>query len=507
METEAKIRRLHFVDGLSIGELVRKFNISRNTIRKVLRSKKAGRDYDRGINQPKPKLGAYKDKLEDLLIADSRLAKKERRSAKRYHDELIKCGYKGAYDSIQRFVKDWKFKNSKEGTSDAFIPLSFASGEAYQFDWSDERVELAGVETKVCVAHFKLCYSRKSFVVAYLRQTHEMLFDAHNKAFKFFGGLTVRGIYDNMKAAIDSVLSGKDRKFNIKFMALMDHYLIEPTACTPSAGWEKGQIEKQVQDIRDWFFRPRLKFKSLEELNAYLENRCHEVAKKRQHPDMKDQTIEEVYLKEKPSLRALSAPFPAYKEACCGVTSTCIIKFETNSYSVDCIYANKMVMVRIYADKIEASYNGEQIASHARSFNRYQTFLNPYHYLPLLERKPGALRNGAPFKNWELPKSIIEVKDLLMKRKGGDREAADILLAMNDYGVEEVGVACDLALQDKAVSRDYIINMITRLRDDGKCDQIILPETLLLKEEPTSNCSQYNTLLLYSDKEISNAVK
>ena len=118
-----------------------------------------------------------------------------------------------------------------------------------------------------------------------------MLFDAHARGFAFFGGVPKRGIYDNMKTAVTSVFTGKDRVFNRRFLIMADHYMIEPTACSPAAGWEKGQVENQVQTIRGRFFQPRLRFASLEELNGWLEAECRRWAERQAHPEQSEQTV------------------------------------------------------------------------------------------------------------------------------------------------------------------------------------------------------------------------
>lgn len=117
------------------------------------------------------------------------------------------------------------------------------------------------------------------FVRAYPRETQEMVFDAHDKAFAFFGGACARGIYDNMKTAVDAIFVGKDRAYNRRFQQMCGHYLVDPVACTPASGWEKGQVENQVGVLRRRFFVPRPKFKSYAELNAWLEDRCLAYAK------------------------------------------------------------------------------------------------------------------------------------------------------------------------------------------------------------------------------------
>ena len=152
----------------------------------------------------------------------------------------------------------------------AYIPQSFDPGESFQFDWSYELVELGGEPVRVRVAHFRLCYSRMPFCVAYTRESLEMVLDAHVRAFEYFGGSCRKGIYDNLKTVVTKVLTGKDRTFNRRFLNLASHYLFEPVACTPAAGWEKGQVENQVRFIRNRLFVPRLKFADIEELNQWL---------------------------------------------------------------------------------------------------------------------------------------------------------------------------------------------------------------------------------------------
>ena len=169
------------------------------------------------------------------------------------------------------------------------MPLTFAPGEAYQFDWSHEIVVMDGVTTTVKVAHVRLCHSRMMFVRAYPRETQEMVFDAHERAFAFFKGACARGIYDNMKTAVETIFVGKDRQYNRRFLQMCSHHLVEPVACTPASGWEKGQVENQVGLVRERFFTPRLRFKSYDELNAWLLDKCVAWAKAHAHPERPEQ--------------------------------------------------------------------------------------------------------------------------------------------------------------------------------------------------------------------------
>jgi transposase len=124
------------------------------------------------------------------------------------------------------------------------VPLNFAPGEACQFDWSHEVVLINGTTVIVKVAHVRLCHSRMPFVRAYPRETQEMVFDTHDQAFAFFKGACTRGIYDNMKTAVETIFVGKERAYNRRFLQMCGHYLVDPVACTPTSGWEKAVAMK-----------------------------------------------------------------------------------------------------------------------------------------------------------------------------------------------------------------------------------------------------------------------
>lgn len=171
----------------------------------------------------------------------------------RLFEDLRGRGYEGGYDAVRRYARRWAIKHG-HATAEAYVPLSFAPGEAYQFDWSHEIAILRGATVTV---HLRLCHSRMLFMRAYRRESQEMVFDAHDKGFAFFRRTCQRGIYDNMKTAVETVLVGKDRAINRRFVQLCNHYLVEPVACTPAAGWEKGQVEHQAGLSRQRFFTPR----------------------------------------------------------------------------------------------------------------------------------------------------------------------------------------------------------------------------------------------------------
>ena len=218
MEVIAEIRRRHLVSGESISSIARDLKLSRPTVRKHLQTESEAVYFRQ--HQPAPKLGEFQSVLESWLSTERHLPKAQRRSAQRLFECLQAEGYRGAYDSVQRFVKQWKAAQTRPTIKEAFVPLFFAPGDACQFDWSQEHVEIGGIAQTIKVAHFRLAYSRQMFVAAYPCETQEMVLDAHNRAFAFFGGVPNRLIYDNLKTVVDTILVGKDRHFNRRFMAL-----------------------------------------------------------------------------------------------------------------------------------------------------------------------------------------------------------------------------------------------------------------------------------------------
>ncbi len=492
VETIAKIRRYHFVKGHGIKAISRKLGISRNTVRKVIRSEATEHFYKR-IVQPQPQLGKHVPHLNELLEEDWKRPRKRRLTARRLFELIQAEGYAGGYDSIQRFTKSWRAKKGKEPAG-GYIPLSFAPGDAYQFDWSHEMVALDGVPQKLKVAHFRLSNSRQPFLAAYPRESTEMVLDAHNRAFSFYGGTCRRGIYDNMSTAVTKVLSGKERIFNRRFLQMCSHYLVEPVACTPGSGWEKGQVEKQVKNIREWLFTPMPRFKNIEELNVWLEEQCIAIGKKRKHPEDKEHTIWELFQKEKETLIPVHFPFDSYAERECRISSTCLVHYDRNHYSVLSKLAGQSATVLATADLIQIVKNGEIVGEHIRQFGRGKTIYDPWHYLGILERKPGALRDGAPFKDWDLPGGIKQIQKRLLPRKGGDREFVEILIAARDHGLEITDDACKAALSDKTVRSEVVLNLITRELDPPPIAPVYTPERLILSEEPLADCSRYDSL-------------
>ncbi len=493
VETIRKVRLAYHRDKKPIREIARDFKLSKNTVKKIIRSGATELAYVRQ-EQPRPKLAPFQERLSECLAEDRVKPSRDQRTVLVLFEQLQREGFAGGYDSIRRFASQWQEKE-KVAQAKAFIPLTFDPGEAFQFDWSHEHVELAGMPVTVKVAHFRLCYSRKPFCFAYPRESLEMVLDAHARAFEHFGGACRKGIYDNLKAVVTKILMGKDRVFNRRFQNLASHYLFEPVACTPASGWEKGQVENQVNFIRQRFFVPRPKFADLAELNDWLTEQCENLAARHRHPEFPERTVAEVFAEERERLVAVSTMFDGYKEIAARVSSTALVSFDRNRYSVHTSAAGKAVMVRAYADRVVLARDGQVVGIHLRQFGRDKTIYDPCHYLELLKHKPGALRNGAPFKEWVLPEPLKEVRLNLAKRPDGDRQFVGILCVIPVYGLEAVTNACAQALAAKVASRDVVLNLLSRKHDEPPASECSTPNVPLLTVLPVADCHRYDSLL------------
>ena len=378
------------------------------------------------------------------------------------------------------------------------MPLVFAPGEAFQFDWSEDWAILSGERTKLQVAHTKLSHSRAFIVRAYPLQTHEMLFDAMTQAFRVLGGVPRRGIFDNMKTAVDRIGSGKARQVNARFAAMASHYLFEPEFCNPASGWEKGQIEKNVQDARRRLWQPLPNFSDLDGLNAWLEERCIEQWSQIVHGVVPG-SVADAHAGEVASLMALGRPFDGFVEQTKRVTPTCLVHFDRNRYSVPASFANRPVSLRIYPERIVVVAEGQILCEHERIIDRShhhpgRTVYDWRHYLAVIQRKPGALRNGAPFV--DLPEAFRRLQGLLLKRPGGDREMVEILALVLHHDEQAVLCAVEVALEAGVPTKTHILNLLHRLVD-GKETAVALidaPQALTLRQEPKANVARYDTL-------------
>ena len=490
MEMLGRIRRMYLRDKLSLHDIAKRTGLSRNTLRKWL---KAPEDvttpaYSRAKSYGK--LAAFTEELEQSLKADAHRIKQDRRTAKALFLQIKAGGYSGGYSRVTDFIREWRQSEGKK--PHAFVPLTFELGEAFQFDWSEEGLVVGGIYRRMQVSHMKLCASRAFWLVAYPSQGHEMLFDAHTRSFAALGGVAQRGIYDNMKTAVDKVKKGKGRIVNARFAVMCAHYLFDADFCNVASGWEKGVVEKNVQDSRRriWLEAKTRQFGSFEELNAWLSERCRALWSEIRHPEYKQFSVAEMLEQEQLQMMPMPTPFDGYVEQESKVSSTCLVSVARNRYSVPCELAGQRVSSRLYPNRVTVVAGDVVVASHARLSDRDQTCYDWQHYIDLVQRKPGALRNGAPFA--DMPEPLKKLKLGLLRHPGGDKVMAQVLAAVPTAGLEAVLVAVELVIESGALSAEHVHNVVARLRASPMPQSV--QTTLELVEAPLADTARYDGL-------------
>ena len=503
MDMLGKVRRMKMRDKISISEIAKRTGLARNTIKKWLHAPgSVTPKYLRGKDLRKR--SSFEPILLQALKADQLRHKDNRRTARALFVQITAQGYRGGYSAITDYIRAWREQAGK--APKAFVPLVFENGEAFQFDWSEEGLLVGGLFYKVQVAHMKLCASRAFWLVAYPAQSHEMLFDAHTRSFAALGGVARRGIYDNMKTAVDKVKKGKARVVNARFTAMCSHYLFDADFCNVASGWEKGIVEKNVQDSRRriWIEAGEQRFGSFIELNTWLAHRCRAVWAETTHPEHIGFTVAEMLEIERDHLMAMPEPFDGYVEKPSRVSSTCLVSVARNRYSVPCEWANQRVSTRLYPNQVMVAAGNQIVARHDRLSSQGKTAYDWQHYIELIQRKPGALRNGAPFL--DMPPVLLQLRQSLLRYPGGDRVMADILAVVPRAGLEAVLVAVAIALEDVTpsgqVSIEHVENVLARLNSPPAPP---LAETdLQLKEAPRADTARYDQLRDIQQQETEN---
>ena len=487
-----KIRRMYYRDKLTVSEIARRTSLSRNTIKKWLRTPD-GTEPKYHRQHSDRKLAPYEARLQKALETDAHRPKRDRRTALKLWQEISAQGFTGSYSRVTEYVRHWREGVGQGAATKAFVPLKFALGEAFQFDWSEEGLIVGGIYRRLQVAHLKLCASRAFVLVAYPSQGHEMLFDAHTRAFAALGGIPRRGIYDNMKTAVDKVHKGKGRTVNARFAALASHYLFDTDFCNVASGWEKGVVEKNVQDSRRriWQDAGQRRFGSFLELNLWLLERCRALWREIRHPEYSELSVAEMLEHELPHLMPMPVPFDGYVESQHKVSSTSLVSVARNRYSVPCEFVGQRVSARVYPERIDIVQADTVMASHLRQASAGNILYDWQHYIPLLERKPGALRNGAPFA--DMPEALQRLRRGLLKREGGDRLMAKVLAAVPGHGLEAVLVAVELVLESGVLSVEHVENVLSRIRHPAP-SALTVETGLVVEDPPLADTGRYDAL-------------
>ena len=443
------------VEGMSIRETARTFGLHRDTVRKML-AYSVPPGYRRQSPPGKPKLKPFTGVIDRILEDGLARPRKQRHTAKRIFERLRdEYGFDGGYTTVKDYVRE-----HRRQTREMFVPLSHAPGQA-QCDFGEALVVIGGAERKAHCFVIDLPHSDGCFVRAYPVETTEAFLDGLVSAFSFLGGVPRSILYDNTKLAVAKILGDGRRQRTRAFTELQSHYLFEDRFGRPGKGNEKGKVEGLVGYMRRNFLVPIPSFESFDSLSAYLERRCLERtdAQLRSHTETIGQRMER-------DLDALLPLPPAAYDACekqAGrVSSLSLVRHRTNDYSVPMAYGYREVLVRGYVDQVMISCGTEVIASHPRSYDRDDFVYDPIHYLPLLERKPGALDQAATLQGWELPEEFGTLRRLLESRMGrrGKREYVQVLRLLETFNQQEVHAAVKDAIHLGSLSFDAMKHLV-----------------------------------------------
>jgi transposase len=473
VEDREKIRRAYFIEKKSQRQIAKELGCSRDTVKKAIRSAESGR-YTLTQPRPAPVLGPYKVRIDELLEQNERLPRKQRYIGHTMYKDIHAQGYRGSESTVRGYIAQ---RRREKRRPQVYIPLEFDPGTDAQADWGEALAIIAGERVTVQVFFMRLCYSRRLFVMAFPAQKQEAFFEGHVRAFHHFQGVPQRISYDNLKAAVLRVLQGQNRQEQQAFIVFRSHYLFASHFCTPGQGHEKGRVEDGVGFGRRNFMVPPPDVASFDELNAHLLAACLEDDER--CIDRQPMTIGEAWEVEKPYL----LPLPEKDFECCVVDTVVLnsfgqVEFETNRYSVPAEKAYHNLVVKAYPFRVDVLHMNDVIASHPRWYGKKQDILDPLHYLPLLEQRPGAFDHAKPIRRWRESWPAVYERLLARLREQwpdgkGVQEFVRILRLHEEHPAEVIERAVEQALAYGCVHLDGVLLCLRQLLQPQSLPSVI----------------------------------
>jgi len=451
VEIYAAVRRFVFVEGRSRREAARVFGISRTTIDKMC-AYASPPGYRRKAPPTRPKLDPFIPIIDAIMQSDAQAPRKQRHTARRIFERLRdEHGFSGGITIVTDYVRA-----ARQRTAEKFVPLSHPPGHA-QVDFGEAIGVVGGVRRKLHVFFMSLPHSDAAFMKAYPAETTEAFLDGHVSAFAFFGGVPQSILYDNTKLAAARICGDGKRERTRAFTGLISHYLFRDRFGRPGKGNDKGKVEGLVKNGRRRFLTPVPVAASFDELNACLEAAC--LADQDRKAGRHSETIGERLMADLSGFCALPAgTFEPCDVRTARVSSTSLVRYRGNDYSVPTTHGHRSIVVKGFVDKVVLVAGSEEIARHPRSYERGAFVFDPLHYLALIEQKPGALDQAAPLQGWHLGDPFDHLRRLLEARMGnrGKREFIQVLRLMEVLDCDLVASAVEQAIKLGALSFDAI---------------------------------------------------
>jgi hypothetical protein len=350
----------------------------------------------------------------------------------------------------------------------ASVPLEFGPGKDGQVDFGESYADIAGQRVKLHGFEMRLNYSRKKFIQYFPSTEKEAFLEGHVRAFAFFGGVVSRLSYDNLSAGVAAVGQGKLRTLTREFKQLKGHYNFDTNFCKPGleGAHEKGGVEGGIGFSRRNWMVPVPKFNSLEQLNAYILQKC--IDDEDRQVDGETQTIGDAWKIELPALLPLPPrPFDPAVSHRGLVDNYSTVTLKQSHYSVPAKYVGRGLTIRSYWDRVEITDGLTLVATHLRTYKKDEYVLNPEHYLDLLERRPHAIPYARPLLHHTWPDGYWELYQKMLVEIGpsaAGRDFVRILKCHVKYGAQLVGTAVQESMQFGSANADFIITRVDRAR-------------------------------------------
>jgi transposase len=456
MEQWTEIRLALRHEEISKRELMRREGISWDTLKKI-ESHSEPPGYRMSGPRNRPKLGPYLEVIAQIIKDDKKVPKKQRHTATRIYHRLRGMGYEGKYTQVREAVREIK-KVSQE----VYMPLIHRPGEA-QVDFGYGLAKVSGVLKKVAFFVMSLPYSDAFFLMAFEKECTETYWEGHVRAFEFFGGVPQRISYDNTKVLASQIIGAHERKLTDGFLKLQSHYLFKEHFCQVRRPNEKGVVEGVVKYARLNFLVPVPEVKDLAELNDVLVQKCRDDLKRRLRG--KDGVKSELLKEDQAAFLELPAShFDACLKQPTRANSLSLVRFDCNDYSVPVSCAHHEIVAKGYVDRVVLCHHEVIVAQHIRSWQKEGVFFNYRHYLPLLERKPGALDHARPLAGLNLPECFETLKRRLAageeKQGEGIRKFIKVLRLLEDYSMKSLRLAVEKGLFTGAISPEAIAQFL-----------------------------------------------
>ena len=456
MEQWTDIRKRVLVNGESKRSILKETGMHWRTLEKML-SYSSPPGYRQSKPRNRPKIGPFEERIRQILKDDLKISRKQRHTAKRIWERLRdEEGYSGGYSSVKQIVRTIQKTNQE-----VFMPLKHIPGEA-QVDFGFALVNISNRLRKVPFFVMALPYSDAVFVAAFHRECTETFWEGHVRAFEFFGGVPKRISYDNSRIAVANIInSGRERKLTEGFLQLQSHYLFDHHFCLVRRANEKGVVEGLVKYTRLNFMVPVPQVRDLEQFNKHLQERCHEELNRR----LRGKSVPKSQLLEEDQAAMLPlppTPFEAARQVNTRANSLSLIRFDRNDYSVPVCWAHHSVLVKGSWRQVAIYVQGREVARHERIWEKEQIRMEPLHYLPLLENKPGSLDYALPLDSWQLPECFGVLRKRLENEMQGEgiREYIRVLRLLEKYSMPELRRAIEKSLEYGAITRDAVAQFL-----------------------------------------------